>query len=178
MTQKCLYGLPIYPSALPRLSSVIPHLKILLMVDNVQQIIHLENFAKSNPAVPPWPIFIKVDVGSHRAGLETSSPSLPDLVKRVEELHVAFVYGFYCHAGHSYGCRTPEEAEKVLGDEVEGVVKAAGFLNQGNSTGQQRKVVVSVGSTPTAHVVKSLKENLPSGVELELHAGSFTNPTP
>lgn len=148
------------------------------MVDNVQQITHLENFAKSNPTVPPWPVFIKVDVGSHRAGLETSSPSLPELVKRVEESRAAYVYGFYCHAGHSYGCRTTEEAERVLGDEVEGVVKAAGFLDQGNNTSKQRKVVVSVGSTPTAHVVKSLKEKLPSGVELELHAGSFTNPTP
>lgn len=139
------------------------------MVDNAQQISHLEEFAESNPSLPPWPVFIKVDVGSHRAGLETSSPSLPDLVKRVEASKAAFVYGFYCHAGHSYACKTSEAAEKVLGDEIGGVFKAAEFLGK-----RKEKVVVSVGSTPTAHVVKSLKARLPENVEVELHAGSFT----
>ena len=139
------------------------------MVDNADQITHLEEFARQNPDLPPWPVFIKVDVGSHRAGLETSSPSLPDLVKSIENSPAASLYGFYCHAGHSYGCRTVEAAEKVLGDEVEGVVKAAGFLTNQD---KDRKIVVSVGSTPTAHVVNSLKERLPKGVEMELHAGT------
>ena len=139
------------------------------MVDNAEQITHLENYARQNPNQSPWPVFVKVDVGSHRAGLETSSPSLPDLVKRIENSPAASVYGFYCHAGHSYGCRTVEAAEKVLGDEVEGVVKAAGFLTNQD---KDRKIVVSVGSTPTAHVVNSLKARLPKGVEMELHAGA------
>ena len=139
------------------------------MVDNADQITHLEKFARQNPNLPPWPVFIKVDVGSHRAGLETSSPSLPDLVKRIEDSPAAFVYGFYCHAGHSYACRTVEAAEKVLGDEVGGVIKAAGFVS---NEGKERKIVVSVGSTPTAHVANSLKETLPKGLELELHAGA------
>lgn len=140
------------------------------MIDNPQQITHLEKYAESNPTLPPWPVFIKVDVGSHRAGLETSSPSLPDLVKRVEASNAAYVYGFYCHAGHSYACKTNAEAERVLGDEIGGVLRAAEFLGERKD---KRKVIVSVGSTPTAHVVKALKERVPGGVEVELHAGTL-----
>lgn len=146
------------------------------MIDNPQQITHLEKNAESNPTLPPWPVFIKVDVGSHRAGLETSSPSLPDLVKRVEESNATHVYGFYCHAGHSYACKSSVEAEKVLGDEIGGVLRATEFLGERKDKG---KVVVSVGSTPTAHVVKALKESMPGSVEVELHAGmlpSFSHP--
>lgn len=135
------------------------------MVDNEAQIQHLEDFAKSNPSAQPWDVFIKIDVGSHRAGMETSSPLLPKLVRRVEESPAARVYGFYCHAGHSYGCRTTEAAAAVLKTELEGVLKATEFLIE------KRKVVVSVGSTPTAHVVRELSGKMPDNVEVELHAG-------
>lgn len=172
--KQCLYGIPIYPSALPHLSAISKEIKMLLMVDNVQQIEHLENFSRNNPTVSSWPVFIKVDLGYHRAGLETSSPLFLDLLKKVEESSATSLYGFYCHAGNSYGCRTTEAAEKVLQDEVDGVVKAVRILESANpNTKKDRKLVVSVGSTPTAHVANSLKESLPEGVELELHAGSY-----
>ncbi|RHZ46995.1 D-serine ammonia-lyase DSD1 [Aspergillus thermomutatus] len=167
---ECLYGLPIYPSALPHLSALSSKLKIVLMVDNEAQIDALETFAQSAGRTTPWPVFIKVDVGSHRAGLESSSPALRNLVEKVEGSPAAEVYGFYCHAGHSYGCRTAEAAATVLRSEVEGVVRAAAHLDR---QGEGRKVVVSFGSTPTAHVVNSIRRALPEGLEVELHAGNF-----
>ena len=141
------------------------------MVDNEVQVQHLEDFAKSNPspASLPWDVFIKIDVGSHRAGVEPSSPALPKLIRRVVESPVANVYGFYCHAGHSYGCRTAEEAATVLKSELEGLIKAAELL-------KERKVVLSIGSTPTAHVVRELGK-MAQNMEVELHAGLFPLPT-
>jgi D-serine deaminase-like pyridoxal phosphate-dependent protein len=135
------------------------------MVDNEAQIQALEDFAKCTPAAASlsWDVFIKIDVGSHRAGMETSSPALPKLVRRVEESPVASVYGFYCHAGHSYGCRTTEAAADVLKTELGGVLKAAENVKSG-------KVVLSVGSTPTAHVVRDIG-SMPENMEVELHAG-------
>jgi D-serine deaminase-like pyridoxal phosphate-dependent protein len=135
------------------------------MVDNEAQIDALEAFGHPTP----WPVFIKVDVGSHRAGLESSSPALRRLVEKVEGSAAAEVYGFYCHAGHSYACRSAEAAAGVLRAEVEGVVAAAGYLDVEREEG--RKVVVSFGSTPTAHVVNSLRRALPEGMVVELHAG-------
>ncbi|KAH3184071.1 hypothetical protein KXW84_004407 [Aspergillus fumigatus] len=166
---EALYGIPIYPSALPQLAALSSKLKIVLMVDNEAQIDALESFAQSTGRTAPWPVFIKVDVGSHRAGLESSSSAMRLLVEKVESSHAAEVYGFYCHAGHSYACRTEEAAAAVLKSELEGVVRAAGYLDRKEG----RKVVVSFGSTPTAHVVNSLRRALPEGMEVELHAGNF-----
>ncbi|KAF7130885.1 hypothetical protein CNMCM5793_003755 [Aspergillus hiratsukae] len=166
---ECLYGLPIYPSALPQLSALSSKVRIVLMVDNEAQIDALEAFGRPATGSTPWPVFIKVDVGSHRAGLKSSSPALRRLVEKVEGSSAAEVYGFYCHAGHSYACRTAEAAAGVLRAEVEGVVAAAGYLE----SKEGRKVVVSFGSTPTAHVVNSLRRALPEGMEVELHAGNF-----
>ncbi|KAL6238496.1 hypothetical protein BDW75DRAFT_21469 [Aspergillus navahoensis] len=161
---ECLYSMPIYPTVLPRLLDISRTLKILLMIDNEQHIDLLEKFAGSTA---PWPVFIKIDVGTRRAGIVNTSSVLPTLVKRVEESSAIELYGFYCHAGHSYACRTEESAVAVLREEVEGVVSASKHLHPG------RKVVVSIGSTPTAHVVRELREALPDGLELELHAGNY-----
>ncbi|KAI9372763.1 putative serine dehydratase domain-containing protein [Aspergillus egyptiacus] len=164
---ECLYSMPIYPSVLPQLTQLSQSLKILLMIDNEQHIDLLESFSAHSPA--PWPVFIKIDVGTRRAGVVNSSSALPKLVQRVEKSPAVELYGFYCHAGHSYACRSSEAAAEVLKEEAEGVVSASRHL--GGVGG--RKVVVSIGSTPTAHVVSSLKEALPEGLELELHAGNF-----
>ncbi|KAL4902726.1 hypothetical protein BDW74DRAFT_157447 [Aspergillus multicolor] len=162
--KECLYSMPIYPTVLPRLVEISKSLKVILMIDNEQHIDILEKFTGTST---PWPVFIKIDVGTRRAGIVNSSSALPALVKRVEQSSAVELYGFYCHAGHSYACRTEESAVSVLKEEVEGVVSASKHLTTG------RKVVVSIGSTPTAHVVRELKEVLPEELELELHAGNY-----
>ncbi|KAL4875474.1 putative serine dehydratase domain-containing protein [Aspergillus karnatakaensis] len=164
---ECLYSMPIYPSVLPRLATLTQSVRIALMLDNEAHIDLLENFASTANITKPWPIFIKIDVGTRRAGIDNSSSALPGLVKRVEASSAVEMEGFYCHAGHSYGCRTEESVVSVLKDEFEGAIAAAKHLSS------ERKVVLSIGSTPTAHVVKELKESLPSNLELELHAGNF-----
>ncbi|KAF5863494.1 hypothetical protein ETB97_009995 [Aspergillus alliaceus] len=166
---ECLYGLPIYPSALPALTELSQSLKILLMVDNEAHIDILESYATTSGITMPWPVFIKVDVGSHRAGLETSSGALRALVKRAEGSTAVEVEGFYCHAGHSYAARSVEEARAVLKAELDGVVAASGLLDVEG----ERKVVVSIGSTPTAHVVSALRACLPGHLVLEVHAGNY-----
>lgn len=131
------------------------------MVDNEQ---HIELFENQGQA-QPWDVFVKIDVGSHRAGVSTASPSLRKLVNRAEASQHVNLIGFYCHAGHSYAGRSPEEAEATLHAEISGVLDAASLLPA------SRKLTVSIGATPTAHVVKSLKATIPSNIRLELHAG-------
>ncbi|KAJ5747182.1 uncharacterized protein N7511_008878 [Penicillium nucicola] len=167
---ECLYGLPVSASALPHLEELNKTVKIILMIDSEQQIDLLDSFASKYSSTVVWPVFIKIDVGSKRAGMVNDSPSLPKLIQRVESSSAASVYGFYCHAGHSYACRTEDAAAAVLQTEVEGVVNAARFLLDEKS---QRRIVVSVGSTPTAHVVHRLQGALPDGMDLELHAGNY-----
>ncbi|KAM6508251.1 hypothetical protein FALCPG4_018129 [Fusarium falciforme] len=134
------------------------------MVDNEQQITHLEKAIGQNP----WNIFIKIDVGSHRAGVPTASPALQRLVQRAEASPAVNIYGIYCHAGHSYGGRSRDDAESLLKVEISSVLETAKLLPA------NRNVVVSIGSTPTAHVVESLRTAIPANVKLELHAGQYT----
>ena len=161
---QCLYGIPVYPGVLPRLIELRESLRIQLMVDNEQQVSFLE---ESSSSKQPWDIFIKLDVGSHRAGVELKSDSLNRLVERAEKSPAVNIYGFYCHAGHSYGGRSRQEAEETLNVEVSSVLSAAKLLPS------SRQLVISVGSTPTAHVVESLKASMPENLHFELHAGNF-----
>lgn len=170
-SKQCLYGLPVFPGALPHLHNLSKSIKIQIMIDNEQQIGILETYMENtSPKPAPWSVFIKIDVGSRRAGLVTKSPSLPKLIERIESSPAATIHGFYCHAGHSYATRTEEAATAVLQEEIEGLVKAAKFLTDEKP---DRQIVVSVGSTPTAHVVSRLQATLPKGMELELHAGCY-----
>ncbi|KAK1996772.1 alanine racemase [Colletotrichum falcatum] len=165
-----LYGLPPAQSAIPSLSELRKSVKILLMIDHEKQISLLEDFAKRDPgaAGAAWDIFVKLDVGTRRAGLPLGGERLRELIRRADESPAVSLYGFYCHAGHSYGSRTQEEAEGFLADEIGGVLSAAGMI-----VGGGRKLTLSVGATPTAHVVGSLKTAIPDNVTLELHAGNF-----
>ncbi|KAF9776579.1 hypothetical protein IL306_005226 [Fusarium sp. DS 682] len=164
MLEECLYGLPVYPGVLPRLAELRKSLRIMLMVDNEQQVAFLE---ESTSSKQPWDVFIKLDVGSHRAGVGANSAALTRLVERAEKSSAVSIYGFYCHAGHSYGGRSRDEAEKTLNIEVSSVLAAAKLLPS------DRQLVISVGSTPTAHVIESLKASMPENIKLELHAGNF-----
>ncbi|KAF5664549.1 D-serine dehydratase [Fusarium denticulatum] len=162
--ESCLYGLPVYPGILPRLVELRKSLRIMLMVDNEQQVEFLEESASSEQ---PWDVFIKLDVGSRRAGVEANSAALNRLVERAQKSSAISIYGFYCHAGHSYGGRSRDEAEKTLDLEVSSVLSAAKLLPS------DHQLIISVGSTPTAHVVESLKASMPENIKLELHAGNF-----
>ncbi|KAM0286236.1 hypothetical protein ACHAQH_000963 [Verticillium albo-atrum] len=163
LLDEAIYGLPIAPSKLSRLAALRAEIRIVLLLDHDDQVTHLESFAAS----PPWDVLIKIDVGTRRAGIPTSSPRLPALVTRVESSSAVNLLGFYAHATHSYSGRTQDAAESFLIDEVEGVLAGARLLPA------DRPLLLSVGSTPTAHVVRSLRAAAPANVTIELHAGNF-----
>ncbi|KAE8142994.1 putative serine dehydratase domain-containing protein [Aspergillus pseudotamarii] len=165
---ECLYGLPITDSVLPRLVNLGRSVKILLMIDNEQHVELLERFAVENPGIGAWDVFIKVDVGSHRAGVINSSPRLRHLIERSESSFAVSIHGFYCHAGHSYGCRDRGSVDAVLQSKLEGVLAASQMVPS-----SERSFVLSIGSTPTAHAIQAIKNKIPKGCLIELHAGNF-----
>ncbi|CAG9974632.1 unnamed protein product [Clonostachys byssicola] len=143
-TLKILYGLPIYPGALQDLAKL-----------------------RESSGTQPWDIFIKLDVGSRRAGIAANSTALEKLVERADRSSAVNISGFYCHAGHSYAGKSLDAAQKTLETEISSVLNAAALLPA------DRALIVSIGATPTAHVVQYLKANIPSNVKVELHAGNF-----
>lgn len=142
------------------------------MVDNAQQLSLVASFNATQKISRPWKIFIKVDVGSRRSGLPVCSPSFENLVRGAEQSAAIELYGFYCHAGHSYACDSIDAASGILEQEIEAVVAAANLVSRGTA------LILSIGATPTAHVIKNASVPLPQNTRLELHAGMSPAPAP
>lgn len=143
-----------------------------------------------------WPVFIKLDMGSRRAGIDVESEALGALLQRIKaaELDTAgkvFLKGFYCHAGHSYGISGTNSAFELLSAELEAGARAIGLAKAefGPSVGSSsREWTVSVGATPTAMVAAFVSTHpesesghdfatvmgLCTEFAVELHAGVYT----
>ncbi|KAI0094848.1 putative serine dehydratase domain-containing protein [Irpex rosettiformis] len=181
-----LYGLPVAPNKIADLADLRDELArynavVRVLVDNPGQVRHLEQFEDGRDTPQLWSVFIKVDAGGKRAGLEPTSPYFETLLTSVFTSTVISVYGFYTHAGQSYASTSLPEASSFLSAEVDAVNTAAGFalsLLAGTPDVAPRNTpfVLAVGSTPTAHAATAeTREKLASLLNgtLELHAGNY-----
>ena len=76
---------------------------------------HIELLNRTNGR---YSVFIKIDTGYHRAGLDANKPeSIIDLAKAIQESPVCSFLGLYSHAGHSYDQPSVEEIKRVAREE-------------------------------------------------------------
>ena len=147
----------------------------------------------------PAQIFIKIDTGYHRAGVDTEASLFQDIVDTIfskyEPSGDGVLGGFYSHSGHSYGGDSEEAAIELLTQEIE--LSAAAATKAIRNRDLAGNVVLSVGATPTASSVQNIfnkalqstgnpglleqlrkLENTISEVSrhytIELHAGVYT----
>jgi len=129
-----LYGLPVSPAKIADLhilrTALAMHGAVLrLMVDHPYQVRALEAFDRqhpsNNPSLTKWSVFVKIDVGTKRAGITPSSEELHGLVDTLVASSTVSVHGFYAHAGHSYAATSQEEAVSNLQTEISSVNTAA-----------------------------------------------------
>ena len=114
-----------------------------------------------------------------RAGVMPGSAAFETLSKTIHETSTISLYGFYCHAGDSYGSTSPSQAPSFLPSEVETVNQAAKMaldriLTWSSGKAERPQFVLSIGSTPTAHSASAgTRARLRSVLygTLELHAG-------
>lgn len=134
-------------------------------------------------------------MGSHRAGVEPGSRSCTSMISSLLSLaaaHEAHFLGLYSHAGQSYSSDSRATALDFLRQEFEALAVTAEAV-QSSSPG--RKLVLSVGATPTTTSVRNLlidNEDTPDeeakaiaalratiqmirdlGCALEIHAGVY-----
>jgi D-serine deaminase-like pyridoxal phosphate-dependent protein len=98
-------------------------------------------------------LFLKVDCGYHRCGVEPRSPdalAIPRLIADARALRFA---GILTHAGHSYHARTHEELLAVARHERDLMTEFAARLRADDI----EVPLVSVGSTPTITHVDHLE---------------------
>ncbi|GJJ13883.1 hypothetical protein Clacol_008140 [Clathrus columnatus] len=182
-----LYGLPIGFNKLAELAAMADVLEsyqgnLRILVDHPHQIQILEEYNKLNNRRSPWSVFVKIETGGKRAGVDPDSLAFTNLLQNLFASSAISVYGFYCHAGQSYGSTSLHEASEFLSTELQTVNKAAKIakdLLSAHSKEYDGTFVLSVGSTPTAHAfqepTEEIRRQLASVLhgKLELHAGNY-----
>ncbi|MCJ1295514.1 hypothetical protein MMC34_007077 [Xylographa carneopallida] len=165
-TVNILYGIPLPPSQAQRLGRIGNELgpgSISVMIDNADQLSVLQGF--KGIAGFSAHIFIKIDAGYGRAGLDANSEKLKALLAVVLPITKAegfgHLSGFYSHAGHSYGVASGDEAMGHLSSEIENLIIAASLADKLLERGHEHKeskarYVLSVGATPSATSIQHL----------------------
>jgi D-serine deaminase-like pyridoxal phosphate-dependent protein len=124
------------------LSKRMKHFHILL--DQLETVMAVETYGLDNNVC--FSVFLKVDCGYHRAGVDPTTPESVQLAKQMQASNHIQFRGILTHAGHSYHCRNREEIIAVAKQEREVMVEFAERLKQNGIDCE----TVSVGSTPTA----------------------------
>ena len=122
-----------------------------VITDDAQTTRTLDEAARRAGAV--LNVFLKVDCGYHRCGVEPDRPEaleIPRLISDARNLHFA---GILTHAGHSYHARTRDELLRIARHERD---LMRDFASRLRADGVEVPVV-SVGSTPTITQVDHLE---------------------
>lgn len=156
------YAVPIEPGKFPAvLELVASGVRLALITDDADVPGPLAEAARR--AGVTLELFIKVDCGYHRCGVDPKGNALVELAQRIGERSSLRFAGILTHAGHSYHARGAEAISAVARAERDVMCAAAARLR----TAGIEVPTVSVGSTPTAVHVDHLR-----GVD-EVRAGNY-----
>lgn len=111
----------------------------------------------------PFRVWMKVDCGYHRAGVDPEGPLAQELAHKLDGSSTLQFSGLLTHAGHAYGTDSRGELAAVAEQERSSLVKLAASLRDSGV----EVPAVSVGSTPTMSVVEDL-----AGVD-EMRPGNY-----
>jgi len=121
-----------------------------VVVDSREAILSLEKACKAfGTSIHVW---LKVDCGYHRAGVDPSSPFAADLVQMLAESGDLHFDGILSHSGHAYYGTTREEILNVANQERDVMV---GFATRMRNRGYKIPDI-SIGSTPAMSVIENL----------------------
>ncbi|KAL6940533.1 hypothetical protein ACO0QE_004437 [Hanseniaspora vineae] len=165
-------------SFMQRIVAIKRRTSLHIFVDNLAQLPYLKKFQSLLKDPEPWSVFVKIDVGTARAGIATGSTGFMELISAIHGDYsgVVSLYGFYAHCGHSYHVENVEEVYTDLAEELQGVVRSAQIYRKFSS----EKLVLSIGSTPTMNALNDrpeIRELLrcieQMGHTLEFHCGNY-----
>ena len=134
------YAVPIAPAKLDRAAALARRIERLnVLVDSEEAFRALEEHEYV------FDVFLKVDCGYHRAGVDPESPDSARLALAMARSERVHFQGLLTHAGHSYNARDVEEVRRVAAVESSSLSRFRALLGL--------ELVRSIGSTPTLSVV-------------------------
>lgn len=139
---------PVYATSVLKLPESVT---IRVVVDSVEAKGHLDKVCRtSGRRLHVW---LKVDCGYHRAGVDPKSRYAEDLVKSLCESKVLIFDGILSHSGHSYHARNRNEILPFAREERDVML---GFADRMRAAGY-RIPAISIGSTPAMTVIDHLE---------------------
>ncbi len=143
------YAVPIAPEKLARAAELAQRIDRLgILIDSELALRAVESFDYV------FDVFLKVDCGYHRAGVDPDSPGSVRLAVALARSSRARFQGLLSHAGHSYDARNAEDIQRVAAEEGECLSRFRALL----SVEGVHDAFRSVGSTPTASVCERFTE--------------------
>jgi D-serine deaminase-like pyridoxal phosphate-dependent protein len=151
------WAFPVILGRIPEAVELSERVDLGLLVDSGAAIDALEATRQ------PLGVYLKIDCGYHRAGVSPAGELVHRLAERLIESSSLTFRGILTHAGHAYEAAGPAAVEAVARQERDVMVGLAERLRR---TGLPVPIV-SIGSTPTMSVVRSL-----AGID-EIRPGNY-----
>jgi D-serine deaminase-like pyridoxal phosphate-dependent protein len=142
------YAVPIAPDKLERAAALGRRIdRLHILIDSAEALRGIEEHGG------PFHVWLKVDCGYHRAGVDPSSWDSVQLATAIAQSPAATLEGLLTHAGHSYHARNVDEIRRLAADERGAVTKFRSLLPE-----ELQNIVRSIGSTPTTAVVDAFTD--------------------
>ncbi len=124
--------------------------RLSLITDDVEIPLQLNDAARR--AGVSLDLFVKIDCGYHRCGVEPHTPEALEIPRRINDASNLRFAGLLTHAGHSYHARSKAELLDIARHERDLMKDFAARLRESGLS----VPIVSVGSTPTITEVDHL----------------------
>lgn len=145
-----LWAFPLPPVYATRVAELAGKITLRVVVDSLEAKGHLDKAARVTGH--PIHVWLKVDCGNHRAGVDPRSPQAEDLVRKLSESKTLVFDGILSHSGHAYSGHNRDEILAAARQERDVMIE---FAERMRSNGV-RVPEISVGSTPGASVIDHL----------------------
>src|ERR1044072_8022321 len=147
---KITYAVPIEPGKFDEVIEISRECELSLITDDIDVPIQLNDAARQ--ANVHLNLFLKVDCGYHRCGVEPGNPEAVEIPRRIPNASNLSFAGILTHAGHSYNCQAKPEVFALAKHERDVMADFGQRLRK--EVGQAP--IVSIGSTPTITCVDHL----------------------
>ncbi|MEA2338383.1 MAG: hypothetical protein QOE82_2390 [Thermoanaerobaculia bacterium] len=144
------YGVPIAPEKLARAAALASRIgRLNILIDSEAALRAVEEFHDANGCI--FDVFLKVDCGYHRAGVDPNDPDSLRLAMAMSLSRAIDFQGLLTHAGHSYNASGVEEIRRIAAEEIESLSRFRALIGLDGLTR-------SIGSTPTTSIVDSFSD--------------------
>jgi D-serine deaminase-like pyridoxal phosphate-dependent protein len=144
------WAFPLPPVYADRCVELAKKVTLRVVVDSVEATAVLKDAcAKHGTQIHVW---LKIDCGYHRAGVDPSSPQAENLVRLLSESDALRFDGILSHSGHAYHGTTRQDIVAVANQERTVMVEFAERMRKKGYPVPS----ISIGSTPSMSVIETL----------------------